>query len=128
MSLLSLRTGLRCTEIFKLKGADVDDNAGVLHVIAKGGDRKPVQVPEDMIAMLQAYDRKPGEPIFQAPLTGKAFTKTPAAFTVKRLGLAPEQEGLQEGIIEVARNALRKNMDYSMNADLIGLSLEEVKR
>ncbi|MDR0339727.1 MAG: hypothetical protein LBH65_05560, partial [Desulfovibrio sp.] len=47
MSLLSLRTGLRCTEIFKLKGADVDANAGVLHVIAKGGHRKPVRVPED---------------------------------------------------------------------------------
>ncbi|MDR2818931.1 MAG: site-specific integrase [Desulfovibrio sp.] len=92
MSLLSLRTGLRCTEIFKLKGADVDANAGVLHVIAKGGHRKPVRVPEDMIAMLQAYDRKPGEPIFQAPITGKALTKTPAAFgfAVKRLGLAPE--------------------------------------
>jgi integrase len=92
MSLLSLRTGLRCTEIFKLKGADVDANAGVLHVIAKGGRRTPVRVPADMIAMLQAYNKKPGEPIFQAPITGKALTKTPAAFTfaVKRQGLAPE--------------------------------------
>jgi integrase len=92
MSLLSLRTGLRCTEIFKLKGADVDANAGVLHVIAKGGRRTPVRVPADMIAMLRAYDRKPGEPIFQAPRSGKALTKTPAAFAfaVKRQGLAPE--------------------------------------
>jgi predicted transposase/invertase (TIGR01784 family) len=38
------------------------------------------------------------------------------------------QEGLQAGIIEVARNALRKNMEHSMVADLTGLSLEEVKR
>jgi integrase len=92
MALLSLRTGLRCTEIFKLTGADVDANSGVLHVIAKGGHRTPVRVPEDMISMLQAYNRKPGEPIFQTPITGKAFTRTPKTFifAVKRLGLAPE--------------------------------------
>jgi integrase len=92
MTLLSLRTGLRCTEIFKLKGQDVDANAGVLHIVAKGGHRAPVRVPEDLIAMLQSYNREPGEPIFQAPQTGKAFTKTPAAFAfaAKRLGLAPE--------------------------------------
>jgi integrase len=92
MALLSLRTGLRCTEIFKLKGQDVDANAGVLHVIAKGGRRTPVRVPADMLAMLQSYNRKPGEPIFQTPVTGEAFTKTPAAFrfAVKRLALTPE--------------------------------------
>jgi predicted transposase/invertase (TIGR01784 family) len=38
------------------------------------------------------------------------------------------QEGRQEEKLEVARNALRKNMDHSMIADLTGLSLEEVKR
>jgi integrase len=45
-----------------------------------------------MIAMLRAYGREAGEPIFQAPRLGKAFRKTPAAFAfaVKRLGLAPE--------------------------------------
>jgi integrase len=92
MALLSLRTGLRCTELFKLTGADVDANAGVLHIVAKGGHRAPVRVPGDIITMLQAYGRGPGEPIFQAPQTGKALAKTPAAFTfaVKRLGLAPE--------------------------------------
>jgi predicted transposase/invertase (TIGR01784 family) len=40
-------------------------------------------------------------------------------------------EGLQEGRLEekleLARNALRKNMDHSMIADLTGLSLKEVK-
>jgi integrase len=92
MALLSLRTGLRCTEIFKLTGADVDANAGVLHVIAKGGHRTPVRVPADIISMLQAYERTPGEPIFKTPQTGKALTKTPTAFSfaVKRQGLAPE--------------------------------------
>jgi integrase len=92
MSLLSLRTGLRGTEILKLKGTNVDANAGVLHVIAKDGHRTSVRVPADMIAMLQAYVSKLGEPILQTPITGKAFTKNPAAFTfaIKRQRLAPE--------------------------------------
>ena len=92
MSLLSLRTGLRCTEIFKLTGQDVDENAGILYVIAKGGHRTPVRVPQDIIDMLKSYKRKPGEPIFQTPVTGKAFAKTPAAFNfaAKRLGFTPE--------------------------------------
>lgn len=92
MALLSLRTGLRATEIFKLRGQDIDANANVLHVIEKGGKRSPVRVPEDITAMLNGYNRAPGEPIFKTPITGKAFTKTPAAFAfaVKRLKLAPE--------------------------------------
>ena len=92
MALLSLKTGLRPTEIFKLKGQDVDANANVLHIIAKGGKRTPVRVPFDMIAMLKAYNRKSSEPIFKMPRKGTAFTKTPPCFAnaVKKLGLAPE--------------------------------------
>lgn len=92
MALLSLCTGLRATEIFKLRGQDIDDNANVLHVIEKGGKRSPVRVPGDIIAMLKGYNRAPGEPVFKTPITGKAFTKTPAVFgfAVKRLKLAPE--------------------------------------
>lgn len=92
MALLSLKTGLRPTEIFKLKGQDVDANAKVLHIVAKGGKRMPVRVPADMIAMLKAYHRKPSESVFKMPRTGEAFTKTPACFAnaVKALKLAPE--------------------------------------
>lgn len=92
MALLSLRTGLRPTEIFKLRGQDVDANACGLHIIQKGGKRVFVRVPEDMIQMLQAYRRKPAEPIFQQPRKKTAFTKTPACFqtAVRKLGLAPE--------------------------------------
>jgi integrase len=92
IALLSLKTGLRPTEIFKLKGQDVDANANVLHIIAKGGKRTPVRVSVDMIAMLKAYNRKPSEPIFKLPRKGTAFTKTPPCFAnaVKKLGLAPE--------------------------------------
>jgi len=92
MVLLSLRTGLRPTEIFKLRGQDIDENANVLYILAKGGKRIPVRVPTDMIAMLQAYGRKPAEPIFRQPRTGTAYTRTPASFrtAVKKLKLAPE--------------------------------------
>jgi predicted transposase/invertase (TIGR01784 family) len=38
------------------------------------------------------------------------------------------KDGRQEGIIEVARNALRKNMEYGTVADLTGLPLDEIKR
>ena len=92
MALLSLRTGLRATEIFKLKGQDVDAHAGVLYVIGKGGARVAVRVPSDMIDMLQGYNRKPGEPLFKTSLLGGAFKKTPPSFgwAVKALKLAPE--------------------------------------
>ena len=48
MALLSLRTGLRPTEVFKLRGQDVDGNACGLYIIQKGGKRVFVRVPEDM--------------------------------------------------------------------------------
>ncbi len=92
MALLSLRTGLRPTEIFKLRGQDVDANASGLYIIQKGGKRVFVRVPEDMIRMLQTYRRKPAEPIFQQPRKKTAFDKTPACFqtAVRKLNLAPE--------------------------------------
>ena len=78
MGLLSLRTGLRPTEIFKLRGQDVDGNACGLYIIQKGGKRVFVRVPEDMIRMLQAYTRKPAEPTFQQPRKKTAFEKHPS--------------------------------------------------
>jgi integrase len=90
MALLSLRTGLRATEIFKLTGQDVDAAADVLYIIAKGGSRAAVRVPTDIAAMLREYGRAPGEPLFKTPVTGKPFTITPPCFgkAVKRLNLA----------------------------------------
>lgn len=78
MALLSLRTGLRPTEIFKLRGQDVDGNACGLYIIQKGGKRVFVRLPEDMIRMLQAYTRKSAEPIFQQPRKRTAFEKHPS--------------------------------------------------
>jgi integrase len=91
MALLSLRTGLRATEIFKLKGQDLNAHANVLHIISKGGARAAVRIPEDLTAMLAAYGRGPGEPLFKNP-DGGAFARIPPGFgrAVKKLRLAPE--------------------------------------
>ncbi len=66
MALLSLKTGLRATEIFKIKRQDVDPHAGILHVTAKGGQRQAVRVPKEITDILIGYCRKPHEYIFQA--------------------------------------------------------------
>lgn len=91
MVLLSLRTGLRPTEIFKLKGEDVDPSSNVLYVLAKGGKRVPIKVPEEITTMLMSYGRNPHEAIFQSENTQKAFTRTPQCFqtAIKQLGLVP---------------------------------------
>lgn len=91
MVLLSLKTGLRPTEIFRLRGQDIDANACLLHIIAKGGKRMPVRVPESIIKMLQAYKRSPSEPVFQRA-NHKNFSRTPPCFraAIKRLGLEPK--------------------------------------
>lgn len=66
MALLSLKTGLRATEIFALQGQGIDAVAGVLHFRSKGGQPQHVHVDEAIIAMLADYDRAPGEHVFQA--------------------------------------------------------------
>ncbi|HIW77678.1 MAG TPA: tyrosine-type recombinase/integrase, partial [Candidatus Bilophila faecipullorum] len=70
MALLSLKTGLRATEIFKLRWEDIDPRGNVLHVTAKGGERQIVHAPRAVIDMLLAYKRRPGEYIFQERTTG----------------------------------------------------------
>lgn len=91
MVLLSLRTGLRPTEMFRLKGEDVDATANVIYIMAKGQKRVPVRVPKNIIQMLLSYNRRAGEFIFQRPENRGAFTRTPDSFgrAVKKLGLAP---------------------------------------
>lgn len=66
MALVSLRTGLRATEIFGLKGQDLDPAAGVVWLRAKGGRRENVFVDDDLMKILISYGRKPGKLIFTA--------------------------------------------------------------
>lgn len=92
MVLLSLKTGLRPTEMFRLKGQDIDTNSSTLYIIAKGGRRMPVRVPDDMIEMLVRYHRKPHEYVFQKNEAHAPFTKTPGSLrnAVRALHMEPE--------------------------------------
>lgn len=65
MSLLSLKTGLRATEIFTIMGQDVRSGSSVIHFTAKGGVRQSVHAPKDVVDMLVGYKRPPGAYIFQ---------------------------------------------------------------
>ncbi len=66
MSWLSLKTGLRSTEIFRLTGADVDKKGGVLWVTEKGGRRVAVRVVPEVLDLLEGYGRGAVEYIFQS--------------------------------------------------------------
>lgn len=90
MAFLSLKTGIRATEIFKLRGQDVNAQAGVLHVTAKGGRMESIHAPDDVITMLLAYGRTGGEYIFQKRGdTSGPINSTSGAFrrSVQELGL-----------------------------------------
>ncbi len=70
MSLLSLKTGMRATEIFSLQGQGIDEAASLLHFRAKGGATQHVHAPPAILDMLKAYNRAPGECIFQSRVGG----------------------------------------------------------
>ncbi len=65
MAWLSLKTGLRSTEIFRLTGADIDREGKVLWITEKGGRRAAIRVAQDVIDTLAAYGRAPEDYVFQ---------------------------------------------------------------
>lgn len=89
MALLSLKTGMRATEIFKLRAQDVDAHAKILHITSKGGMVESVPAPGAVIEMLLSYGRRGGEFIFQERNSGEAIKRISDAFNraVKDLGL-----------------------------------------
>jgi len=93
MSLLSLKTGLRSTEIFSIRGQDVKKGTGEIFITAKGGQRQCVHASPEIIDMLLAYDRMPGERIFQSSKGGPIKWGISDAF-----GRAVDRLGLNKGI------------------------------
>jgi len=89
MSMLSLKTGMRVAEIFTIRGQDVDKDAGLIHFTAKDGSRQFVHAPHDVIALLLAYNRRPGALIFQSRSGGPISYGVSKAFirAVDRLRL-----------------------------------------
>ncbi len=72
MAWLSLKTGLRSTEIFRLTGADVDILGGVLWVTEKRHAPCCGKVEKAVLETLSKYGRAPEEYIFQGQRRGKA--------------------------------------------------------
>ncbi len=95
MSLLSLKTGLRAMEIFTIRRQDVDKTGGLIHFTGKTGGREFVHATEDVIDMLLAYKRRPGELIFQAKDGGQITWGIPGSF-----GRAVDRLRLNEGITD----------------------------
>lgn len=64
MALVSLKTGLRSTEIFGLTGSDVHAAEALAYVTAKGGAREPVALPQDVLSILEARRTAPDALLF----------------------------------------------------------------
>lgn len=94
MCFLALSTGLRATEIFGITRQDIDFDSGVIWITAKGGNREKVLVDSFILDMLRAYDREPGELIFQKRGGGR-IEKISATFYYAVGAL-----GLNEGITD----------------------------
>lgn len=93
MALLSLRTGMRATEIFKLRAQDIDVRAGLINHIAKGGNREQVHAPDDIIEMLVAYGRKPHEYLFQERGTGLPIKRISDTFDRAVIAIGLQSKG-----------------------------------
>ncbi|WP_169332901.1 tyrosine-type recombinase/integrase [Desulfovibrio oxyclinae] len=89
MSLLSLRTGLRSTEIFTILGRGVRPEEGIIRFTDKQGNPAHVHAPVDVLEMLAGYERRAGEHVFQSRRGGPIRHGISAVFQrcVDELGL-----------------------------------------
>lgn len=65
MAAVAFACGLRACEVFRIKSDDIDESTNTIYVTSKGGKRDAVHAPAAVIALLLAYNRAPGEYIFQ---------------------------------------------------------------
>ena len=89
MAQVSLKTGMRATEIFRLQWIDIDAMSCCLYIRAKGGQREVVSAPQDVVELLLRLPRVEGSPYCFPKPDGKIRTQIPATFgkIVKRLGM-----------------------------------------
>jgi integrase len=64
MATLSLITGMRSTEIFSLRGADIDEKNCLAIIRAKGGEREPILLPKEALDILTRYRSTPDGLLF----------------------------------------------------------------
>lgn len=55
MAFVALHTGMRATELFGLKGSDINKKDYIATITAKGGERETVFLPPDVLAVLNSY-------------------------------------------------------------------------
>lgn len=102
MSVVSLKTGLRATEIFTILGQDVRTGSDVIHFTAKGGARQSAHAPKDVIDMLVGYKRPPGVCIFQKKGGGQITRGISHSFQ-----RAVDKVKLNEGVDKNSRHRVR---------------------
>ena len=65
MALVSLHTGLRLTELFRIQGQDINEECQVCTLTAKGGERENVTLTPESLEALLRHRREPHELVFR---------------------------------------------------------------
>ncbi len=94
MAVLALRTAMRSTEIFELRGKDIDFDRESIFIEAKAGKRYELYVGKDVLKMLRRYQRAPQEFVFQKRKGGQL------AQISKSFERAVDALGLNNGITD----------------------------
>ena len=89
MALVSLHTGLRLTELFSLRGQDLDELNCLAVVTAKGGQREPVPLTAEALTALLRHRQSPERLLFLRPngMRYRTANKSRFASAVKACGL-----------------------------------------
>lgn len=73
MAFVSLYTGMRLTEIMRLKGLDINEGSKTAIITAKGGLRQPVLLSDEALEVIIKNRRKPEEPVFRNRNGGRFY-------------------------------------------------------
>lgn len=92
MAFVALHSGMRLTELLRLKGQDINEATLTAIITAKGGQREPVLLTQAVLEVLLRNRGQPGEPVFRDD-SGQAFTKAGTEFNK-----AVENCGFNHGI------------------------------
>ncbi len=126
MALLSLRTGLRAGEIFKLQWGDLDFEREQMLVRGKGGRDRHAYLTPELKGMLKRQPRaenKPSELVFKSRKGGKIRAVSNAFDrTIHKLGL-------NDGITDPRHKLTFHSLRHSFASQLVeaGISLPVVK-
>lgn len=126
MAFVALYTGMRSTEIFGLKGSDIDENNSLAVITAKGRKREVVHLHERVLAILIQYRTRPDALLFP-DTNGNRYKNTPDTFSraVAALGMASD-DNKQRVIFHTLRHTFASWLAQSGKVTL--LELKEIMR